>query len=162
MKTNVKDLVKASLMTALACVATMAIRVPSPLHGYINLGDVVVLLSGWYLSPPLAFFAAGAGSALADLFAGYVAYVPATFIIKGVMAVIAHFVFKKVRNSRGAFVGGLLAELAMVAGYLGFESLLYGFVPSLANVPANGVQAVFCLITALFTQKIFDKYKIMQ
>ena len=162
MKTNVKDMVRASLMTALACVATMVIRVPSPLHGYINLGDVVVLLCGWYLSPSLAFFAAGAGSGLADLFAGYVAYVPATFIIKGVMAVIAYFVFKKVRSTGGALVGGLLAEIIMVAGYLGFESLLYGFVPSLANVPANCIQGIFCLVTALFLQKIFDKYKIMQ
>ena len=162
MKITTKEMVRASLMAALACVATMAIRVPSPLHGYINMGDVVVLLSGWYLSPPLAFFAAGTGSALADLFAGYVAYVPATFLIKGLMAVIAHCIFKKIKNSVGVIAGGVLAEIVMVLGYLGFESILYGFAPSLANVPANCVQAVFCLVTAVFMQKIFDKYKIMQ
>ena len=162
MKTNVKEMVRASLMAALACVATMAIRVPSPLHGYINMGDVVVLLAGWYLSPSLAFFAAGAGSGLADLFAGYVAYVPATFVIKGIMAVVTHFVFKKLKTPVGVITGGVLAEVIMVAGYLGFESLLYGFVPSLANVPANCVQGVFCLVTAVFLQKIFEKYKIMQ
>ena len=162
MKITVKEMVRASLMAALACVATMVIRIPSPLHGYINVGDVVVLLSGWYLSPSLAFFAAGAGSGLADLFAGYIAYVPATFLIKGLMAVVAHFIFKKMRSSMGAIIGGVLAEVIMVAGYLGFESILYGFMPSLANVPANCVQGVFCLIAAVFLQKIFDKYKIMQ
>ena len=162
MKTNVKEMVRASLLAALACVATMAIRIPSPLHGYINVGAVVVLLAGWYLSPSLAVFAAGAGSGLADLFAGYVAYVPATFLIKGLMAVIAHFIFKKIKSPLGAIVGGTLAEIVMVAGYLGFESILYGFAPSLANVPANCVQGAVCLVSAIFLQKIFEKYKIMQ
>ena len=60
------------MLAALVCVATMVIKIPSPLNGYINLGDCIVLLSGWLLSPVYGFMAAGLGSALADLFAGYV------------------------------------------------------------------------------------------
>ncbi|MBQ3258353.1 MAG: ECF transporter S component, partial [Oscillospiraceae bacterium] len=66
MKSNTKKIVMAALMAALACVATMIIKVPSPLKGYLNLGDCVVLTAGWMLSPIYGFLAAGLGSALAD------------------------------------------------------------------------------------------------
>ena len=67
-----KRIVTASMLAALVCVATMIIKIPSPLKGYINLGDCVVLLSGWLLSPLYGFLAAGIGSALADVFSGYI------------------------------------------------------------------------------------------
>lgn len=73
MKTNVKNLVFASLLAALACVATMVITVPSPTGGYMNLGDTVVLLSAYLLGPWWGAAAGGIGSMLADLFAGYAA-----------------------------------------------------------------------------------------
>jgi len=94
MNSKTKKLVIASLMAAITCIATMIIHIPSPLKGYLNLGDCVVLLSGWMLSPVYGFFAAGLGSALADVFSGYALYAPATFIIKGVMALIAFYCFK--------------------------------------------------------------------
>ena len=75
-----KKLVMAALLAALCCVATMIIKIPSPLKGYLNLGDCVVLLSGWLLSPVYGFLAAGVGSALADIFSGYVTYAPATLV----------------------------------------------------------------------------------
>ena len=80
----------AALMAAMACVATMVIKIPIPATGgYINLGDCIVLLSGIILGPVYGGIAAGLGSALADLLGGYVAFAPATFIIKGLMAVVA-------------------------------------------------------------------------
>ena len=139
-----QELVFAAMLSALACVATMVIKIPSPLHGYINLGDCVVLFAGWTLSPLYAFLAAGIGSALADVFSGYVAYAPATFLIKGVMAIVAGCLHSKIssgKNNRAALaVSGLAAEVIMVVGYLAFESVLYGFAPSLANVLPNCVQ----------------------
>ena len=80
-----KKIVMAAMFAALCCVATMIIKIPSPLKGYLNLGDCIVLLSGFMLSPVYAFLAAGLGSALADLLGGYVAFAPATFIIKALM-----------------------------------------------------------------------------
>ena len=83
-----KQIVTAALFAALACVATMVIKIPSPMDGYLNLGDCVVLAAGWLLAPGYGFLAAGLGSGLADLFSGYAAYAPATFVIKGLMALI--------------------------------------------------------------------------
>ena len=66
MKKNTKNLVFAALLAAVTCVATLVIHTPSPLNGYINLGDCFVLLSGWLLGPVYGFLAAGIGSGLAD------------------------------------------------------------------------------------------------
>ena len=42
-----KKLVYTALFTALCCVGTMVIQIPTPAtHGYIHLGDAFVILSG--------------------------------------------------------------------------------------------------------------------
>ncbi|MBQ9162421.1 MAG: ECF transporter S component, partial [Clostridia bacterium] len=45
MKNATQKIVISSLFAALICVATMLIKIPSPLKGYINLGDGIVLLA---------------------------------------------------------------------------------------------------------------------
>ena len=160
-KNTTRKLVVSAMLAALTCVATMIIKVPSPLKGYLNLGDCVVLLAGWLLSPVYGFMAAGLGSALADLFSSYIVYAPATFVIKGLMAVIAFFVFRLLHKVIGKMpswiVAGLLAEVFMVLGYFVFEGFLYGFGPSVVNIPANGVQGVAGLILGCALIKIFEK-----
>jgi len=166
MKTKTQKLVITALLASLCCVATMIIKIPSPLKGYLNLGDCVVLLSGWLLSPLYAFFAAGLGSALADVFSGYVTYAPATFIIKGLMALIAYYGFKTTVNRFGnlpaRIIGGFVAEVIMVAGYFVFEGFLYGFVPSMVNIPANALQGVAGLVIGIILVKIFENNKILK
>lgn len=157
-------IVMAALLAALTCVATMIIKIPSPLKGYLNLGDCVVLLAGWMLSPTYGFLAAGLGSALADTFSGYVTYTPATFVIKGLMALIAFYGFKllhsKLGNISSRIISGIVAEVVMVAGYFIFEGFLYGFGPSLVNIPANVIQGVAGLIIGTILVKVFEKSKI--
>lgn len=157
-------IVMAALLAALTCVATMIIKIPSPLKGYLNLGDCVVLLAGWMLSPTYGFLAAGLGSALADTFSGYVTYVPATFVIKGLMALIAFYGFKllhsKLGNISSRIISGIVAEVVMVAGYFIFEGFLYGFGPSLVNIPANVIQGIAGLIIGTILVKVFENSKI--
>lgn len=166
MKTKTQKIVIAAMLAALTCIATMIIKIPSPLKGYLNLGDCVVLLSGWLLSPLYGFLAAGLGSGLADLISGYGVYVPATFIIKGVMAIAAYFGFRflqnKVTNISARIVSGIVAELIMVFGYYVFEGFLYGFGASLVNISANAVQGVAGLIIGTILVKIFEKSKIIK
>ena len=164
MNTKTKKIVMAALMAALACVATMIIKIPSPLKGYLNLGDCIVLTAGWLLSPTYGFLAAGLGSALADVFSGYVTYAPATFIIKGLMALIAFYGFKllnkKIGNLPSRIISGIVAEIVMILGYFVFEGVLYGFIPSAVNIPANGVQGIAGLIIGVILIKVFEKSKI--
>ena len=163
MKTRTQKIIIAAMLAALACVATMIIKIPSPMKGYLNLGDCVVLLSGWVLSPVYGFLAAGLGSALADLLSGYVIYAPATFVIKGLMAVAAYYIFKLIQNKLGnlpsRIVSGMVAELIMVLGYFVFEGFLYGFVPSMVNIPANAMQGIAGLIIGILLIKVFERIK---
>lgn len=140
---NTRTLVMTSLLAALACVATMVIKVPSPTGGYMNLGDTVVLLSAYLLGPAWGAVAAGLGSALADLFSGYTAYVPATLLIKALMAAAAALIYAAMRKRAAAlFVGSLAAEAIMVAGYWLYDGLLTGsLAASAAGIPSNLVQS---------------------
>ena len=163
MKMKTKKIVISALIAALTCVATMIIKIPSPLKGYLNLGDCVVLLAGWTLSPVYGFFAAGIGSALADIFSGYATYAPVTFVVKGLMALIAFYGFKllhkKLPDLPSRIISGIAAESVMILGYYVFEGFIYGFVPSLINIPANAVQGVAGLILGVILVKLLQRNK---
>lgn len=164
MKSKIKKIVIAALMTAIVCIATMMIKIPSPMKGYLNLGDCIVLLCGWLLAPGYGFIAAGLGSALADVFSSYITYAPATFVIKGTMALIAFVCFKLMQKRIGKLpsqiIGAVLAEITMILGYFVFEGFLYGFAPSAVNIPANAIQGVAGIIIGIILIKIFEKTKI--
>ncbi|MBE6958528.1 MAG: ECF transporter S component [Ruminococcaceae bacterium] len=159
-----RQIVITALLAALTCVATMLIQIPSPLGGYLNLGDSVVLLCGWCLSPVYGFLAAGIGSALADLLGGYLVYVPATLMIKGLMSVIAHYGFrllhKRMQATPAMVLSGIAAEVVMVLGYYINKGILYDFVAALSNIPGNAVQGAAGLILGIALCKIFQKAKL--
>ncbi len=140
-------LVLAGLFAAIITVSTMMIRIPTPTKGYINLGDCFVNIAGWLLGPLYGGAAAGIGSSLSDLFAGYTVYVIPTFIIKGLMAVAAFALYKvlskKAPNFVGRIVSAIAAEIVMIVGYAVFEAFLYGSVTTaLTGVAGNIVQGI--------------------
>ena len=143
-----KLLVKTALFAALTAAATMVVRVPSPTGGYVNAGDAVVLLSAFLLGPAAGAVAAGVGSALADLFAGYALYVPATLVIKGLTALVAGLVLRGAGTAVKPFravLAGVLGETVMVGGYYVFEAIFIvdGWTAALVEIPGNLVQAAF-------------------
>ena len=160
-KNTTQKIVIASMFAALACVATMIIKIPTPLKGYINLGDCVVLLAGWMISPVYGFLAAGLGSALADVFSGYFVYAPVTFLIKGLMALAAFYIYKllskKINNLVSRLISAFAAEVIMILGYYVFEGFMYGFGASLVNMPANIIQGTAGLVLGSVLIKIFEK-----
>ena len=154
---KIRKLVLAALMAALCTIMTMVIQVPSPMQGYVNLGDCAVLMSAWVLGPLYGGAAAGIGSALADLLSGYAHYVPGTFAIKLVMAVAAALIFRAATKKGlsassvllGQIVGGVVAEVIMVLGYFAYASLWLGKgLAAAASIPGNIVQGVFGLVAA--------------
>ena len=126
---KLRKLVLAALFAALCTVMTMVIQVPSPMQGYVNLGDCAVLLSAWVLGPWYGGAAAGLGSMLADLLS-YPHYAPGTLVIKFTMAVAAAYIFEAMRERSGKLaaqlIGGAAAEIIMVLGYFGYASLWLG------------------------------------
>lgn len=155
-----RKLVLAALFAALCCVATMLIKIPSPLKGYLNLGDCAVLVSGWTLGGVYGFLAAAIGSALADVFSGYVFYAPATFVIKGLVALVAYLLYKKLKlknDTVSKLLSALGAEIVMAVGYYVFEGFMYGFGEALINVPSNLIQGAAGIVLGIILERILDK-----
>lgn len=149
--------VSAAVFAAVICAVTALISIPIPGGGYANPGDAFVLLGGLFLGPVYGALAAGIGSALADLLLGYAVYAPATALIKAGMAALAAFLFLRLKASRlhrpGALAAAALCgEALMVAGYFGYECLLYGTGGALPGLAGNGIQGsvCFCAVFGLY------------
>ena len=158
MHMHVRSLVRAAVLAALVCVATMVIQIPSPLSGYMNMGDCFVLLAAVLLGPIWGTVAGGIGSMLADLLSGYAQYVPGTFVIKALMALLAALIFRALskRSSTVAMLaGGLAAELWMVTGDFLYEAtfLQYG-LSAAAGIPGNLMQGAFGIVAGLLLYRL--------
>ena len=170
-KEKTKKIVFTAMFAALCCVATCLIVVPIPGGvGYVNLGDVFVLMAAWCLGGYGAI-AAGIGCALADVWSGYAVYAPATFVIKTCVALIGYYLYvvckKLIRREGIDFLPRLLAAIAseifMALGYCVFEWIVYGAAAAVAGIPFNLLQGgcatvcVVALLAALYPMPIMHK-----
>lgn len=168
MNKKLKKFIISALFAALTFCATFVVKIPTPTGGYVHLGDSIVLLSGWLLGPVFGTLAAALGSALSDLLGGYSTYILPTFIIKGLMALLAWCTYRIFSNGRRTLVfsilSGLLGGVIMVAGYYLVEAIFlgYGFAGALAGVIPNAVQAVFGAVSATLLYGIFEKNKFLK
>lgn len=167
MKTEkIKKLVSAALFTAVICVSTYIVQIPMPATGgYVNLGDCFVLTSGILLGPCYGALAAGLGSALADMLAGYMQYVPATFVIKSLMGVTAYFLFFALKkafsgkyNIISKCISVFVSETLMVAGYFAYEAVVLGYgIAASGSILGNITQGCFGAIAAIAFTSALEK-----
>ena len=68
---------------------------------------------------------------------------------------------KKAKSTISRVFSGTLAEIVMILGYYLFEGIMYGFVPSLVNIPANAVQGVAGIVISVILIKFFEKQNII-
>lgn len=138
---NTKNIVMASVFAALICVLTIFPKFPVPLGGYIHLGDALIIASVFFIGK-YSVASAAAGSALADILSGYfLPYSPATFVIKGLMALAAYLVYKTKKSNASFILSALVSEIIMVAGYYIFEIFLYGIAGASLSLAYNFIQA---------------------
>ncbi len=150
----------AGVFAALIFAATAFTKIPTGV-GYANLGDGVILTCA-YLLGPVAFFPAAIGSALADLFAGYVPYIPATFVIKGAMGLLAGAMMRKESVTVPVkLIALVLSEIVMVAGYFAFESLPFMYGPAVASAQLipNTLQGVVGIAVAIILTGLLSTLK---
>lgn len=155
---NTRRLVYQSLIAALIALCTAFIKLPVPItNGYIHLGDGAIFLAAALLGPG-GCAAAAVGSALADMLFGYYTYILPTFLIKGLMGLIAGLLLgKKPKVSLRSASVYALCELIMVAGYFLFELCLYGAGAAIGAVIPNLIQGISGVVIGCILLKATDK-----
>ncbi len=150
----------AAVLTALVFAATYIIQIPMPATGgFINLGDCMVLLSGFLLGPLWGAAAGGIGSMLTDIVAGYGSFAPGTLVIKALMACCAALLYNALRDKTklAAGLGAVLGEIIMVLGYFAYEALFLGFgVGAAASIPGNIIQGAAGMIVGVLVFHILQ------
>ena len=156
---RIKTLVTASMITAIIFLSTYYVKFPVPKApgAYVNIGDSIIYIAGLLLSMPWAAGAAAIGSMLADIMYGGGWYIPATFVIKGLMGLVASLMLYKKKKSnaeqlkiedtekkKGEFLKFILVCILggaiMVSGYFLFEWFVFGFAYSLGTIVFNLIQ----------------------
>ena len=155
---SVKKLTLAGVLAALVFVMTYVPKVPVPMTGgYVHLGDGAIFLSVLLLGP-LGVPAAAIGSGLADILGGYMVYALPTMVIKAAVALIAWKGWKEGRWLRAA-IAFVLAEIAMVAGYFAFESVMYGAAAAWGAVGPNCIQGVAGVALGMVCHALYPRMK---
>ena len=150
-RSKLRIIAECGILAALVFIGT-ELRIPTAL-GFINLGDGVILIASFFIGPA-AFFPAAIGSALGDLIAGYPVYIAPTFIIKGLMGLVAALIMSRSTGKNGLSIlvrasAGLIAEMIMVGGYFAFESVMYGVEAALGSVAFNLIQGAVAIVLAI-------------
>lgn len=157
-----KKMITGGLFAAIICLLTL-LHVPIPWgQGYIHPGDATIYLGAFILGPLYGALAAGVGSALADLISGYAIYIPVTFIVKALMAVIVGVWIKRLPDMSVKTVLFPLAVAAawMVAGYFIFEMAAFNFGMALTDLPFNLIQGAAGVLIAIPLINLGEKYKL--
>lgn len=154
---TIKRVALGGILAAATILLTTLVSIPIPGGlGYINLGDAGVLTAAFLLGGPWGALCGGAASALSDLLLGYGAYAPATFLIKGGMALVFGLLYRALPN-RVRVAAFFIASLLVPAGYFLYETILYGAVAAAPNLLFNLVQGLIGAGIALAVCKISEK-----
>ena len=131
-----------AMMVAVTAAATFIIRIPNPMGGYFNLGDVAVFAVALVFNPLVGGLAGGIGSAIADLI-GFPIFTIPTLIIKGLEGLLASAISNK-KSALRDFLAAFVAGSEMVIGYFLVEYfvLQWGLGGALAEIPGNIVQVL--------------------
>ena len=155
-----------ALMAALITVTNLIIHIPLPAGlGYINIGDIFVIISAVTLGPVYGALAGGTGGALSDLFLGYSVYIPATAVIKALTAIIAGLIYKNNKKKTVA-VSALCSAAGEIVNpvlYFIYEFLILGYgKAAAANLPFNIIQAAAAVAGACALYTVLKRAKLSE
>lgn len=164
--TKIQKIVLTALLAAMTFIATVIIKFPTLTGGYIHPGDGIVIISGILLGPVYGFLAAAIGSMLADMYSGYMGFMFATLIIKGLAALVGSFTYHfSIKALKGKFqplalgITSIFAGIIVTLGYFLFEAFIMelGIPTALTSVPFNLIQNAFGIIVVLLIFPMIKK-----
>ena len=158
-------LVITALFIALTYVATWLINIRLPLvgsGGLFNLGNVPLFIGAMLFGRKTGALAGAFGMGLFDLFSGWTAWAPFTFVIVGAMGYVVGLMAEKkpFKNTNvNNIVSIILALIIKIVGYYFAEVILYGnWVAPLGSIPGNILQVGVAGVIVLVIIPQFRKY----
>lgn len=158
-------LVITALFIALTYVATWLINIRLPLvgsGGLIHLGNVPLFIGAMLYGRKTGALAGAFGMGLFDLFSGWTAWAPFTFVIVGAMGYVVGLMAEKkpFKNANvNNIVSIILALIIKIVGYYFAEVILYGnWVAPLGSIPGNILQVGVAGVIVLVIIPQFRKY----
>lgn len=157
---RVYHIVMTAMMMCIIMVSILLLRIPIPFtQGYVNLSDAMVFMTVIILGWRCGAVAAGLGSMLGDLMAGFAIWAPWSLGIKAGMAIIFGLILesalcRRKLSGRGflsvEIVGMVLAGLFMAAGYYFAEGIMYGnWIVAVLGIPWNIAQFAVGIVLAV-------------
>lgn len=151
------NLILTSMAIALVFVATLLLNIKLPITangGLVHLGSAMLFIIAILFGPKTGMIAGAIGMGLFDLFAGWTAWAPITFLARGLQGyVVGRIAWSNGRNG-GSKAFNLLATIVsiplMIGGYYIGESIIFSswIIPA-ASIPGNIVQNVIGVLVAI-------------
>ena len=138
---NPRDLALIAIMTALVMALTMLVQIPTPIGGFVHLGDVAIYFVALAFGPIVGLIAGGLGTAFADLALGYAAFAPLTLVVHGLQGYVAGWIFKKNPSPLFGVIAVVVGGVILVGGYFLGEIAMWGVAAAASEIPANTIQA---------------------
>lgn len=127
-KNNTREIILTALMIALIFIGGSILKIPT-FNGVMQFGDCMLLIAAVILDKRKAFIAGAIGMSLVDLSAGYLIWVPFTFVIKGLMAYVTSIIAHKYnKTSKGLLFAFVIGVIISLVGYFIANAIMGGVI----------------------------------
>lgn len=131
-----------AVMTAVVFVLTRLVQIPTPIQGFVHLGDAAIYFTAFAFGPWVGAVAGGLGTALADLNSGFAQWAVFSLLIHGLQGFLAGIVSQRVRGLAGLVLATVIGGIVLVLGYLAAGTILLGFGAAVSEMIPNTLQAL--------------------
>lgn len=124
--------------------------------GYIHLGDAFIFIAASLMPFPYALLAAAIGAGLADFASSAAIWIPATIIIKPLMALIFTSKGSRLLVKRN-IAAPVLAGIICLVGYYIAEGIIYSnFIAPLASIGGGLIQFIGSMVLYYLLARAID------
>lgn len=158
---TIKELAIDGMFIALTFLFTWIVNIKLPFllsnGGLIHLGNVPLIIAAMVYGKRTGALAGAFGMGMFDIFSGWIAWAPCTFITVGLMGFFIGLIAMRKSMAYKLLAIGV-ATFVKIAGYYIFEAIIYkSYIVPLASIPGNVVQVLLAAVIALPIVNILTK-----
>lgn len=155
---DTKKLIRIAMLTALAAVLTLFPQLRTPTGGYVHFGDSIIYLASIFMGPVPGAIVGAVGHSISDLISAPV-FVPATFIIKGLMGFLIGLIAYQKLDIKHLVFAGIVALLLVTGGYFIAESIMFGVPAALTVLVSSPVQWLMSVVASAVLIPVVSKIR---